>query len=174
MKNLLKIFVLFFMLFPITVVCQAQTQDTIIEDDQIEKMIQDALLTVLQVEKHYIEKEITRQKITDDFYIWVDHYPAGFEPTQEILNLNLKLKFISIYSLTKKQKKKGIVGISFSGVRIDGNKIKLYFCTKNAFLKDKILYIGIDGDGYSFEYEYSCEKQEWVLIKMPEQIKFLK
>ncbi|MGI6291578.1 MAG: hypothetical protein ACOXZH_04035 [Bacteroidales bacterium] len=168
MKNLIKIFVLFFMLFPITLASKAQKQDTIIEYDQIEKMIQEALLTVLKIEKHYIEKGITRQKITDDFYIWVDHYPAGFEPTQEILNLDLKLKYISIYSLTKKQKKKGIKGISFSGVRIDSNKIKLYFCSKNVFLKDKILYISI-GEGYLFEYEYSCEKQEWVLSKMPKQ-----
>jgi len=166
MRNVIIFFVV---LLSINEIGQAQTQDTIIEDDRIEIMIQDALLTVLKIEKGYIVNGVTTKKINDDFYIWIDHYPSGFEPTQEILSLNLRLKFISIYSLTKKQKKKGIVGIGFSGVRIDDNKVKLYFSSNNVFLKNNKLYIGIDGEGYSFEYEYSCEKQEWVLVKMPKQ-----
>ncbi|HOU99352.1 MAG TPA: hypothetical protein PLP65_10955 [Bacteroidales bacterium] len=164
MRNVIIFFVV---LFLINAIGQAQTQDTIIEDDRIEKMIQDALLTVLKIEKGYIVNGVTTKKINDDFYIWIDHYPAGFEPSQEILNLNLRLKFISKYSLTKKQKKKGISGLGFTGVRIDGNKLKLYFTSWNIFLKKNKLYMGIDGEGYNFEYEYSCEKQEWVLFKSP-------
>ncbi|NLL28837.1 MAG: hypothetical protein GX259_08560 [Bacteroidales bacterium] len=168
MRNLIKLLFLFLVLFSITTISKAQ--DTIVKYDQIEKMIQDALLIVLKSEKDYIEKGIIPKKINDNFYIWIDHYPFGFEPTQEILDLNLKIKYISKHSLTKKQKKKGIDGIGFSGVRIDGNKIKLYFSSRSVFLKNKILYVGIDGEGYLFEYEYSCEKQEWILTKMPRQI----
>ena len=109
------------------------------------------------------------QKINDNFYIWIDHYPFGFEPTQEILDLNLKIKYISKHSLTKNKKERDRWH-RFSGVRIDGNKIKLYFSSRSVFLKNKILYVGIDGEGYLFEYEYSCEKQEWILTKMPRQI----
>lgn len=168
MKNSIIVFII---LLSIISICKAQTQDTLIEEDQIEKMIQNALLTVLKIEKDYIEKGFTTKKINEDFYIWIDHYPAGFEPTQEILDLNLKLKYVSEYGLTKKQKKKGIDGIGFSGVRIDGNKIKLYFNSRNIFLIKNKLYMGIDGEGYLFEYEYSCEKQEWIIVKMPIQYK---
>lgn len=169
MRNILKSFIIIAAILSISVKSNAQIETSIIEDDQITKMIQNALFTVLKIEKEYIDSGFTNRKINDDFYIWIDHYPAGFEPIQEILDLKLRLKYISIYSLTKKQKKKGVDGIGFSGVRIDGDKIKLYFSSKNVFLKGNQLYMGIDGDGYSFEYEYSCEKKEWILIKMPKK-----
>ena len=168
MRNAIFFFVL---LLSINAISKAQTQDSLIKDDKKKKMIHDALLTVLKIEKDYIEKGVTTKKINDDFNIWIDHYPAGFELTQEILDLNLRIKYISVYSLSKRQKKKGIYGIGFSGVRIDGNKILLYFNGKGVFLKGRILNMGIDGDGYLFEYEYLCEKQEWVLVKMTKQYK---
>lgn len=170
MKNLIKIAILFFMLLSVAAVSRAQ--DTIPRWDQSEKMIQDALLSVLKIEKHYIE-DMHYGKIDDDFYIWVENYPLGFSLTQDILDLNLKLKGISRYNLTKKQKKKGISGIAFSGVLINDNKLRLVFREEGFLLKDKLLHWGIDGEGYLFEYEYSCEKREWVLIKQPKQCKFI-
>lgn len=131
-------------------------------------MIQNALFTVLKNEKEKIEIGKTNLKIDDNFYIWIDHYPAGFEPTQEILGLNMKLKYLSIYGLTKRQKKKGIYGIGFSGVRIEGNRIKLNFTGMGVHLKNNMMYVGIDGEGYLIEYVYSCEAEEWQLIMLPE------
>lgn len=153
---------------------QEVDEDYVFERDLTEKIIQDALFVVLKVEIFYRENGFTSSKIDDDFNIWVDHFPAGFELTQEILDLNLQLKYISINGLTDEQKTLGINGLSFSGVRVYGNKIKLYFSSQNVFLIDEILNIGVDGEGYSFEYEYSCEEQEWILTKMPRQYKFLK
>lgn len=164
-----KAIIFFVVLLSINAIGKAQ--DTIIDDDQVTKMIQNALFTVLKIEKEYINSGFTNRKNNDEFYIWIDHFPAGFELTQEILDMNLKLKFVSEYGLTKKQRSKGINGIGFSGVKIYGNKVKFYFNSRNIFLKKNKLYMGINGDGYSFEYEYSCEKQEWVLIKMPKQYK---
>ena len=170
MKKTLKKSLILFAVLIIPFTSYPQTTDTLIRDDQITKMIQKSLFIVLQIEKGYIEKQITNRGINDDFYIWIDHYPAGFEPTQEILDLNLKLKYVSIYGLTKKQKKKGMYGIGFSGVRIDGNKIKLNFTGTGVHLKNNKMYVGVDGEGYLFEYEYSCESMEWVLTKMPKQL----
>lgn len=157
--------------FLISSICISQTHDTIIKVCQTERMIQDALLKVLEIEKGYIERGSTNAKIDDDFNIWIDHFPYGFEPTQEIVDCGLRLKYISKHSLTEEQKKLGIDGIAFSGVIIDGNKIRLNFFSMNLYLKEDMLMIGISGDSFLFEYEYSCEKQEWVLIKMPKQYK---
>ncbi len=167
MKNAI---IFFFILFSISAIGKAQMQDTIIKENQINKMIQDALFTVLKIEKGYIDNGIAKCKINDDFYIWIDYYPAGFELSQEILNLKLKLKFVSKYGLTQKQKEGGINGIGFSGVKIDGNQIRLYFASEEMLLFENRLLIGLNPEGYIFVYEYSCEKQEWILIQSPKQL----
>ncbi len=56
MKNLIKLIALFIVFILTTAICNSQTQDTIIENCQIEKMIQESLLTVLKIEKYYREK----------------------------------------------------------------------------------------------------------------------
>ncbi|MDI6834031.1 MAG: hypothetical protein QMD02_09355 [Bacteroidales bacterium] len=168
MKNVLKVFIIIAIIILVSVKSNAQTEVAKIEEDQITKMIQNALFIVLTIEKGYIKQNATNKR-QDGIYVWIDHYPSGFEPTQEIIDLTLKLKYVSIYGLTQRQKRKGIYGIAFSGVRIDGNKLILNFAGMGVKLRNNILHIGHDSDGYSFEYEYSCEKQEWVLTKMPIQ-----
>lgn len=151
---------------------KSNAQDTIIEEDQITTMINHALLTVLKIEKMYAVNKVVSKEYWEKLHVWVDHYPSGFEPSKEIADMGLK--YISIHSLSKKQKKKGVNGVAFSGVIIVGNKIMLNFGDMGVHLRNDTLHIGRSSDGYSFEYEYSCEKQDWVLIKMPKQYDKLK
>lgn len=169
MKEIKTILIIVSTILLFSVKSNAQIVDKIIDNNQITKMIQNSLFIVLKVEKMYIEKKFTSKKLEDVFYIWTDYYPAGFEITQEIIDLKLKLDYISENCLTQEQKEKGISGIAFQGVKIIGNKIILYFMDKSAHLRNNVLNIGIDGEGYSFEYTYSCNTNEWVLTKMPEQ-----
>jgi len=170
MKKTIKFFIIISAFVAFSNKCNAQ--DTIIEKDQITTMINHALLTVLKIEKMYAVNKVVPKGYWEKLYIWVDHYPSGFEPSKEIIDMGLK--YISIHSLSKKQKKKGVNGVAFSGVIIDGNKMMLNFGDMGVHLRRDTLHIGRSSDGYSFEYEYSCDKQEWILIKMPKQYDNLK
>lgn len=156
--------ILLFVLMSPNVIAQPSS----VQEDTLTKMTQDALFAVLSKEKIHLALNSSNKGLKKESNIWIDYFPAGFELTQEMLQLDLKLKLISVHALSDKQKRKGVEGIGFSGAIINGDTIQFYFNRKYVIMSGKRLLTGIDGEGYYFEYQYSCEKEEWILTKAPE------
>ncbi len=159
MKPLIKTVLILTVFSILPIKMSAQTGE-----DQTEKMINNGLLAILKKDQEYIAKGILRKNYFETSCIWVDHLPEGFEFSQEIIDM--KLKCVSIYGLTKEQKKNGINGIQFTGFKLEGNYLRICFAEVGVFQKGNTLHMGV-GEGYVFGYTYSCEKNEWILTKTP-------
>ncbi len=158
MRQIKRVFHYAIILFLICISFSVKGQNS----NQFEKMVNDGLLRILEeTESYYVKYFKNKRSITEDFYIFVDHYPSNFEFSQEIQSIGVKK--ISLNDLTSEQKQEGVVGVSFSGIELDSAILKIIFVTLDVKMNGNILEIGLS-DGYFFYYEYSCELKTWILF----------
>lgn len=130
------------------------------KNNQLENMINESLLQILnEKETYYLERFENKKSLTKDFYIFEEHFPRNFEFSEEIRSIGIK--FISINNLSNEQKKKGVFGISFTGVSLNDNLLKLTFISQGAKMRDNTLEVGYS-EGFEFYYKYSCELKKWI------------
>lgn len=112
------------------------------------------------MEKQYIEKETLK----DFLYFSVDNYPPFFNFKDSILGIKLKYISITNYTGYEKKLKKGIGVISLTKTELHNNRLTIIFAVHGVKLIKKRHLNMVISESAHFIYEYSCEKQKWILI----------
>lgn len=133
------------------------------EVNYLDTMINNGLVHVINaIYGHYPSDQKSSSALKKDRIVFINSFNSSFDVSKEVIET--EVNFVNMYELTEQQTKMGVLGISYSGAFLDENRLTLWFCTKSIILKGEILEISI-GDGYKFEYEYSCESKKWILIE---------
>lgn len=144
----------FFLTLTFSISCIAQT-------NQLDSLINDDLQRIIiDKQKYYNAVWEGNKTIANDYCIFTNNYYRNFEYSNEVISTGIK--FIFPGNLTKQQKKQGVYGVAFSGVKLENNKLQLIFVDQGYKLEGKKLICGL-ADGYSFYYEYSCDLKQWIL-----------
>jgi hypothetical protein len=141
-----------------------QKQDSIQRQYQLNKMINESLLSYLNWKSDLISRTCQNCKEYAS-YICVDNYPSNFSFSKEIQKRNVK--FMSLQNLSgQKELKKGKgYGFVFLGISLDQNRIIITVSGKGVSIPKKNHLHMVVGDWGVFTYDYSCENQQWILIE---------
>lgn len=153
-KNILLIILCFFFSF-----IKAQ------EGNQLNEMINESLIAYLDNINKYVEKGIIVKDYPEKLHIVIDVYPLNFLFNDSILRM--KLNYISLTNLNpyKQKLKKGVSVILLDGIKLRDNQLIITFSSRYAKLKKGNNLHLIISDWGNFTYEYSCEKQKWILTE---------
>lgn len=161
MKQLsISIFVISFCLFGLSAKAQERVEPSQrVENDQLNGMINEGFQTYIQS----LTKDLTGSAASErleKYSILTDDLPEYFEFTEATKQLNVK--FLSLKRLPMRMKTK--MYICFGGIRLENNRLEIYYAEHGVKVKMWKSSIGM-ADGWRMIYEYSCEKNKWVLIK---------
>ncbi len=124
-------------------------------------MINSGLLHVLNTTQEYFLNQFKGERsLAHDYYIFTDNFQPTFEFSEEVKSTGVN--FISINSLTEKQKKEGVFGLLFTGVNIHDNNLILSFVDEGIKIEGEKLVESL-ADGYRFNYILTCESMRWKL-----------
>ena len=152
-----RIFVLFIIL---PLFFQAQGQ----EHDQLNEMITSSIKSYITNDKSLVKQGFSLRDTTR-YYICMDGLPENFsyDGIQNITFFSLN-NIEGVPNFIKRKLNKGIKML-FIGLKTSSNQLVISVLGRGVKrLKKKHLSIEI-GDWGIFTYEYSCEKQKWLLVK---------
>jgi hypothetical protein len=141
-----------------------QKQDSIQSQEPLNKIIISSINSYIISDKDLVKQGFSLSD-TSRYYICMDGLPADF-PYDSIQNATFfSLKNIEgVPNVIKRKLKKGI-GVLFVGIKISNNQLVITVAGRGVKrIKKRHISIVI-GDWGIFTYEYSCEKQEWLLSK---------
>lgn len=128
-------------------------------NNQLDSLILSSLSLYIHKDKQYIEE----RTLKDYLYFSIDNYPPFFNFKDSIQGIKLKYISITNYTGFEKRLKKGIGVISLTKTELHNNRLTIVFAPYAVKLMNKRHLNMIVGESYSFIYEYSCDKQKWIL-----------
>lgn len=134
------------------------------ESNRIDEMIASSVNSYIEWRKSLFKEEISNQD-TCHYYFCIDGFPYNFNYINES-KINKNITFLSFYNKLpiKKELKKGI-GVVFLGMEIIDNQLILTLTSRNVRLtKNGHLNMSLT-IWKKYIYEYSCNKQKWILIE---------
>ena len=139
--------------------------DTHGQENQLNTMVNESLLFYLENINDYVERGIINKGYTKNLYIVLDVYPLNFSFGEKITEKNLNYISLTNTLPYKKALKKGVNVILLSSIKMTNNQLVISFTSQYAKLKKKKhLHLTISDWG-DYIYDYSCEKQEWILVE---------
>ena len=130
------------------------------QNNQLEDIIKKSLNLYVEKEKESIRNAIEKNKL----FFSIDNYPPNFTFEDTIQGIPIKYINLQNASALKKILRKEVGIISLSTIELKKNELIIGFSSYGAKLKKKVLYMYLS-EGISFVYEYSCEKQKWILVE---------
>ncbi len=156
-----KIAIVLFTFIILCSVSKLQAQENVLLDSMINK----SLVTYINKYKEDIEKGSINEDLKN-LCIVIDNYPRNFVFCQAIQDMNLKYISLVNFQCQKELRKKENYRAIFLGINLTSHRLSIAFSTKILTIhKKNNLHIGISDWG-DFIYEYSCEKQEWILVEV--------
>lgn len=126
------------------------------------KAIRACLSSFINKRKEFAEAGITNKFC--HFTICIDGFPPKFYFEQAIENIKINYISLTNYQPYEKSLRKGLGVLTLSRVELNNNKLEVGLAYYNTKLLGNKNFNMVLLDSMTYIYEYSCEKQEWVLI----------
>lgn len=130
------------------------------QNNELGDVIQSSLNSYVKEKKESINRATMKNK----FYFSIDNYPPHFNFKDTIQGIPIKYINLDNRSPYKTQLKEGVNIATLNKVELEKNRMTISFNSYSAKLKNRMLYMSLY-ESMIFIYEYSCEKQEWLLLK---------
>jgi len=133
------------------------------EENQLNEMLIESLRSVIKFKLDFHNK-FFKDKEPPKIYICQDGLPDDF-PFNDMQNVAFFTlwNFNGLPDFFKKELKKGI-GANFVSMRLINKQIIIAVRSYGLSLVGKDRIKRVAGDSWVFTYEYSCEKQQWLLV----------
>jgi hypothetical protein len=135
------------------------------QKDLLKDGIKEGLESYIEVLKEYKNRGIIN---SNDYFkklrVCIDNYPPHYTFLDTISGMPINYISLKNCSVYEKILKAGVWVIILNSLTLEKNNLIIKFDLKKATLKKKKhLYLGIS-DWATFIFEYSCTKEQWVLI----------
>ena len=149
------------MLISIFLICQYVKGQT---DSQLDSLINKSFISFIENRKELINKGIIHKEYFKNLYFLIDNLPRNFQFCKQIQDMGFSY-FTLINPNTRNMKKGQGYIVIFTDISIINGKL-IIALSDRSITRIKRNHIGIAiSDWGDYVYEYSCEKQKWILLE---------
>ncbi len=131
-----------------------------IEGKDLNELINNSLLLYLEWQSNIVNKPLKDNKT---IYICLDNYPSNFSFSEKILKKDVKFMSLQNISYQKELKKKENYRFLFIAICLEQNHLIIKVFGKDVLIHNKNNVQVAVVDWGIFNYEFSCDRQEWEL-----------